>query len=123
MKQEEKEQILETIRKRHGIAIDMNDPLFAIVTANEIMIEKQLKEQSKHFTEQLIEMEHITNKYLTQSKELLEVKLSLAVKEAKEQLKINKKETKENKPNSFICPILFIITGIIIGYTSALLIL
>jgi len=123
MSKEEKEKILETIRKRHGIAIDMNDPLFAIITANEIMIEKQLKEQSKHFTEQLIEMEHITNKYLTQSKELLEVKLSLAVKKAKEQLKINKKETKENKPNSFIRPILFIITGIIIGYTTALLIL
>ena len=35
MKAEEKEKILEAIRKRHGIAIDITDPLFAMVTANE----------------------------------------------------------------------------------------
>ena len=72
MKQEEKEQILEAIRKRHGIAIDVNDPLFAIVTANKIMLERQVKQQNKDISEQLIEMEIVTKKYLTQNKELLE---------------------------------------------------
>ena len=127
MSREEKEKIIQTIRKKHGIAIDINDPLFAIVTANEIMLERQLKQQNKHFTEQLIEIEIVTNKYLTQSKELIEKKLTLALKEANEKLQVNnqqnKKEIKEDKENSIINPILFIITGIIIGYTTALLIL
>jgi len=127
MSREEKEKIIQTIRKKHGIAIDINDPLFAIVTANEIMLERQLKQQNKHFTEQLIEIEIVTNKYLTQSKELIEKKLTLALKEANEKLQVNnqqnKKEIKEDKANSIINPILFIITGIIIGYTTALLIL
>ena len=127
MSREEKEKIIQTIRKKHGIAIDINDPLFAIVTANEIMLERQLKQQNKHFTEQLIEIEIVTNKYLTQSKELIEKKLTLALKEANEKLQVNnqqkKKEIKEDKANSIINPILFIITGIIIGYTIALLIL
>jgi hypothetical protein len=127
MTQEEKEKVLEAIRKKHGIAIDKNDPLFAMITANEIILERQLKQQSNIFVEQLIDMENITKKYLTQSKELLEVKLTLAVKEAKKQLQENnqqnKEETKENRANSVIRPILFILTGIIIGYTVALLIL
>ena len=127
MSREEKEKTLQTIRKKHGITIDINDPLFAIVTANEIMLERQLKQQNKHFTEQLIEIEIVTNKYLTQSKELIEKKLTLALKEANEKLQVNnqqkKKEIKEDKANSIINPILFIITGIIIGYTTALLIL
>ena len=127
MSREEKEKILQTIRKKHGITIDINDPLFAIVTANEIMLERQLKQQNKHFTEQLIEIEIVTNKYLTQSKELIEKKLTLALKEANEKLQVNnqqkKKEIKEDKANSIMKPILFIITGIIIGYTIALLIL
>ena len=127
MSREEKEKIIQTIRKKHGIAIDINDPLFAIVTANEIMLERQLKQQSKHFTEQLIEIEIVTNKYLTQSKELIEKMLTLALKEANEKLQVNnqqkKKEIKEDKANSIMKPILFIITGIIIGYTIALLIL
>ena len=123
MNKKEKEKILEAIRKEHGIAIDKNDPLFAIITANEIMQERQLKQQNQHFAEQLVEMELVTKKYLTQSKELLEKKLTLAIKEAKAQLQQNREETKENKPNSIMHPILFIITGMIIGYTIALLIL
>ena len=127
MKEKEKNQILEAIRKRHGIAIDINDPLFAIVTANEIMLERQIKQQNKHFSEQLIEMETITQRYLTQSKELLEKKLTLALKEAKEKQQENNQQTeektKENRANSIIRPILFILTGIVIGYTTALLIL
>jgi DNA-binding protein YbaB len=50
----------------------------------------------------------ITKKYLIQSKELLEVKLTLAVKEAKKQLQENnqqnKEETKANRANSIIRP-------------------
>ena len=127
MREEEKEKIQEAIRKKHGIAIDINDPLFAIVTANEIILERQLKQQNKYFSEQLIEMEMVTKKYLTQSKELLEKKLTLAIKEGKEKLQENnqqsREEPKESKANNLMNPIIFIITGIIIGYTVALLIL
>ena len=127
MKREEKEKILETIRKEHGIAIDKNDPLFALITANEIMLERQIKEQAQQFKEQLIDMEMVTTRYLTQSKELLEKKLTKILKEAKTQLDENNKQTraeiKEKNRNHLTHPTLFVITGIIIGYTIALFIL
>jgi len=127
MKQEEKEKIQEAIRKKHGIAIDTNDPLFAIITANEIVLERQISEQNRHFKEQLMQIEIVTNNYLTQSKELLEKKLTIALKEAKERLQTNRQQhqerTKEHKENRIIYPTLYILTGIVIGYTIALLIL
>ena len=127
MESKEKEQILEAIRHRHGIAIDINDPLFAIITANEIVLERQINQQDKQFKEQLIEMEMVTQNYLTKSKELLEKKLTIALKEAKERLQTNTQQnqerTKEHKENRSIYPALYILTGIVIGYTTALLIL
>jgi len=126
MKEEEKENILETIRREHRIAIDKNDPLFAMLTANEIILERQLKHQNSIFAEQLIEMELLTNKYNTQSKEILEKQLTHIIKEAKREFKDtpqNKEITKESRVKSIIYPILFIVTGIIIGYSTALLIL
>jgi len=127
MKQEEKEQIQEAIRKKHGIAIDTNDPLFAIITANEILLERQISEQNRHFKEQLMQIEIVTKNYLTQSKELLEKKLTIALKEAKERLQTNTQQhqerTKEHKENRIIYPTLYLLTGILIGYTIALLIL
>jgi len=127
MKQEEKEKILEAIRKKHGIAIDTNDPLFAIITANEIVLERQISEQNRHFKEQLMEIDMVTKNYLTQSKELLEKKLTIALKEAKERLQTNTQQhqerRKEHKENQIIYPTLYLLTGIIIGYTIALLIL
>lgn len=127
MTADEKEKILETIRKEHGIAMDKNDPLFALITANEIMLERQIKKQEEQFKEQLIEMEMVTNRYLTQSKELLEKKLTHIVKEAKTELQKNHQETRaettNNSVNNFMHPTLFVITGIIIGYAIALLIL
>lgn len=122
----EKEQILETIRRKHGIAIDKNDPLFAMLTANEIILERQLKHQNSIFAEQLIEMEMLTNKYNTQSKEILEKQLTHIIQEAKREFKDtpkNKEITKERRVKSITYPILFIVTGIIIGYSTALLIL
>ena len=125
--EEEKEKILETIRRKHGIAIDKNDPLFAMITANEIILERQLKQQNNIFTEQLIEMEIFTNKYSTQSKDILEKQLTHILKEAKKEFNNNNPQnkdiTKESRVNSIIQPVLFIITGIIIGYSTALLIL
>jgi hypothetical protein len=127
MEPKEKEQILEAIRHRHGIAIDISDPLFAIITANEIVLERQINQQDKQFKEQLIEMEMVTQNYLTKSKELLEKKLTIALKEAKERLQTNTQQnqerTKEHKENRSIYPALYILTGIVIGYTTALLIL
>jgi len=127
MEPKEKEQILEAIRHRHGIAIDINDPLFAIITANEIVLERQINQQDKQFKEQLIEIEMVTQNYLTKSKELLEKKLTIALKEAKERLQTNTQQnqerTKEHKENRSIYPALYILTGIVIGYTTALLIL
>ena len=127
MEPKEKEQILEAIRHRHGIAIDISDPLFAIITANEIVLERQINQQDKQFKEQLIEIEMVTQNYLTKSKELLEKKLTIALKEAKERLQTNTQQnqerTKEHKENRSIYPALYILTGIVIGYTTALLIL
>jgi DNA primase len=127
MEQEEKEQILEAIRKKHGIAIDINDPLFAIITANEIVLERQISEQNRHLKEQLMEIEMVTQNYLTQSKELLEKKLTIALQEAKERLQLDTQQhqenMKKNKENKITYPTLYILTGMVIGYTIALFIL
>lgn len=81
-----KEKILNTIRKEHGLAIDNKDPMFALLTANEIILEQELKQLNSIFSDQLIEMELVTKNYLKNAKELLEKRLTLALKESKAEL-------------------------------------
>lgn len=121
-----KEKILNTIRKEHGLAIDNKDPMFALLTANEIILEQELKQLNSIFSDQLIEMELVTKNYLKNAKELLEKRLTLALKESKAELQTIQQATPipiENKNHNLTIPLLCLITGILIGYGISLFIL
>ena len=120
-----KEEILNTIRKEHKLALGSKDPMFALVTANEIVLNKQLEHINNIFSDQLIEIESVTKHYLNNAKEVLEKRLTLALEESKKQLEVKPpiQVEKEQNSTSLTTYLLFTITGIIIGYTLALFIL
>jgi len=94
MTPEKKQEILEKIRQDHKIAIDEDDPMFAIVTANEVVFEEYMTKQNIMFAEHLANMETSTENYLTRAKELAEVKISKAVEDAYQKLEEFKEEAK-----------------------------
>jgi len=95
MTSEKKKEIIDHIRQIHKIAIDEDDPVFAIITANEIIFEEQMKKQDIMFTKHLANIETITELYLSKAKELAEEKISNAVGDAYTQLEQFKSKAKE----------------------------
>lgn len=71
MNKEFKEDIIDKIRREHNLVIKKGDPLFAIVTANEMVLQEQIKQIHKIFEEQQISSEIATQNYLNQAKEIL----------------------------------------------------
>ncbi len=95
MTPEKKKEIIDHIRQTHKIAIDEDDPIFAVITANEIVFEEHMKNQDIMFTEHLANIETNTELYLSKAKDLAEVKISKAVENAHTQLEQFKREAKE----------------------------
>ena len=95
MTPEKKKEIIDHIRQTHKIAIDEDDPIFAIITANEIAFKENLKNQDIMFAEHLANITSNTELYLSKAKELAEVKISKAVEDAYIQLEQFKSEAKE----------------------------
>jgi len=124
MDQELKEKILNSVRREHGIALDNKDPIFAIITANDIILQEQIKQLHNIFELQLIDMEQVTTNYLENGKELLEKRLTIALQEAKQTLQESQETNtiKEEKPTLAI-PIISLIVGCILGYGFSLFIL
>jgi len=132
--EEQKEEILNEIRKSHGIAMNSNDPTFAVITALEIVARHYLKEVDLLITKQTVTIQDSTELYLSKVKELAEVKISAATNNTLDQLKQFKIEAKQDlttharddpsssMPIPIIYWILLVMTGVI-GYMSALLIL
>lgn len=81
MEQEKIEEIISKVAKRHGLALDRNDPIFAIITANEVMFEDFVARIEKSFVGHMREIEGMTAKYIADAKELAEVKIGSAVEE------------------------------------------
>jgi len=123
MKEELKSRIIKTIRREHGIVIDKRDPIFAIVTANDIILEEQLKELNTIFEGQLQEMEQITKSYLENGKELLEKKLTLALHDAKKRLNEAPSKNIKEERNSLTIPLITLVIGFILGYGLSLFLL
>jgi len=123
MNLEIKEKIDNRVRKEHGIALDDKDPIYAVITANEIILEEQLKQLHAIFENQLIDMEQITKNYLTNAKELLEKRLTLALKNAKKELEEPKPQIIEKEKTTFAIPIISLVIGFILGYGLSLFIL
>ena len=102
MTNEQKEDILNKIRKIHGIAMPEKDPAFAILTGMEFIVKRYLKEVELLMSKQAVEYETTTVRYLDKAKELAEVKINAAVEDVYQDLhnlKINTiKEVQEVKP-------------------------
>ena len=132
MTDEQKEEILNAIRKTHGIATTEKDPIFALVTISEIVFSEYIKKMDLMFTQHEVNVETTTEKYLSKVKELAEVKISKAVDNAYSQLEQFKSEAKQNltnardDPSSSQIPIIYwLLLGMTgaVGYMAALLIL
>jgi hypothetical protein len=123
MEEELKDKIINTVRKEHGITLGRRDPIFAIITANDLILEEQLKQLNNIFELQLIEMEQMTKNYLENGKELLEKKLTLALHEAKKSLETPQLTSKQEEKNILTNPIITTIIGFILGYGLSLFLL
>ncbi len=132
MTPERKQEILEKIRQEHKIAIDEDDPMFAIITANEVVFEDYMSKQNIMFAEHLANMETSTENYLTRAKELAEVKISNAVEEAYQKIEEFRDEAKaeievkeESKTKQSI-PILYwvmLLFAVALGYGIGLVLI
>lgn len=122
----DKEKILDAIRKEHGLVIDSKDPIFAVLTANEIILSRHTNTLEAFLLQQKIEIESITQEYLKEAKVLAEQKISAATQAAQREV-LSTLETASPKPISRAnnkVPLLFaLLTGGILGYTLALLVL
>jgi hypothetical protein len=118
MTDEQKEEILNEIRKIHGIAMPEKDPAFAVITALEIVARRYLQEVDILMAKNAATHEETTVRYLDKAKELAEVKISNAVENVYEKLdefKINTiKEVKEVKPKQEI-PLFYWIFTLMVG--------
>ena len=126
MNKEFKEEIIDKIRRDHNLVIKKGDPLFAIVTANEMVLQEQIKQINKIFEEQQISSEITTQNYLNQAKELLEQKLTHLLKSLHQSINKTKQEQKQQQiENKKLLqhPLLLLIIGMITGYSLALFIL
>lgn len=124
MSDELKEQIIEKVRREHNLTIKKDDPLFAIVTANQIAMEEYITALDKIKEDQQIEIKITTENYLNKAKGLLEEKLSHLLKELHNEINTNTKKEQTAPKNSYLKhPILLITIGMILGYTIALLLL
>lgn len=124
MEEDLKEKIINTVRKEHGITLGRRDPIFAIITANDLILEEQLKQLNNIFELQLIEMEQMTKNYLENGKELLEKKLTLALHETKKSLETPQQpRSKQEEKNILTNPIITTVIGFILGYGLSLFLL
>jgi len=126
MTHEQKEEILNAIRKTHGIATTEKDPIFSLVTISEIVFREYMKKMDLMFTQHEANVETTTEKYLSKVKELAEIKISKAVEDAYQKLEKFKDEAKDDPSSSTQIPmiywVLLAMTGAV-GYMTALLIL
>jgi len=135
MKEEQRSEILASIRKG-GLTINERDPIFAILTANEIAFNDHLAKMDILFIEHSSKLESAIQRYQDEAKNLAEVRISRAVNGAFERLDDYKKEIEEvkapppppepnkdlgNKPGVYYA--LVPIFAAASGFTAALLIL
>lgn len=81
MDQKKIEEIILKIAKEHNIILDRKDPIFAVITANEVMFDEFITRIEKSLESHTKELEGMTAKYIADAKELAEVKIGAAVEE------------------------------------------
>ena len=96
MNDEQKSEILAAIRK-DNLAINEEDPIFAILTANEICLKNHLAKVDIQNMEFYAKLKSFTKEIQDEAKNLAEVRISRAVNGAFERLDDYKKEIEEVK--------------------------
>jgi hypothetical protein len=81
MDQQKIDDIIAKIAKEHSIILDRNDPIFAVMTANEVIIEDFLLMVEKAYEHHMREIEGMTAKYIADTKQLAQGRIGAAVKE------------------------------------------
>lgn len=122
----DKKQIIDEIAKKHHLILDENDPIFAIVTANEIMFDDYIKQLEKAQIKNKADLESYKQSLISDIQEefkkhhqiLQELKLNKISNSNYNQLQ-NEKNIDFNKKNIFIAfiigQIIFLLIGLIIG--------
>ncbi|MBZ7995410.1 conjugal transfer protein TraM [Campylobacter canadensis] len=122
----DKKQIINEIAKKHHLILDENDPIFAIITANEIMFDDYIKQLEKAQIKIKADLESykqslisdIQEEYKKYHQVLQELKLNQVTNLKSNQLQ-NEKNIDFNKKNIFtafiIAQIIFLLIRLIIG--------
>lgn len=82
MDQNKVDEIIAKVAKEHALVLDRNDPVFAIITANEVIFGDFITRVEKSFGGHMAEIEGMTAKYIADAKQLAEIKIGAAVNEA-----------------------------------------
>lgn len=124
----DKKTLIEEIAKRHHIILDENDPIFAVVTANEMIFDELLHKAERVFAKHKADIEGYRvgiikelKEHSTSTQEALkslqrsEVELSSSAQVTKKDDDISKAVFKKYLFWSVIGQIAFLLTGIAIG--------
>ncbi len=122
----DKKEIIEEVAKRHHIILDETDPIFAVVTANELIHNEFLNKIDKVIAKHKVDLESykiaILKELKEYSKDNQEVLKSLMRNEVASSSPVTKKEDgtpkKEFKKYLFLgifFQVVFLLVGIIIG--------
>lgn len=127
----DKKTILDEIAKRHHLILDSNDPIFAVVTANEIILDDFLSKADKLFIKHKMDLESYKVAILKELKDysrnnqeqlntLLRNETDISVKqviknEDNSSSSITKTDYKKYIPFVILGQVVFLFIGLIIG--------
>ena len=92
MDKEQIKRIKEKLAKDHHIIIDESDPIFAILTANEIVLNDYVKKIDQVNAINLLNMESQYSKIIDEMQNLAEKRIGLAIDKTNNDLKITKNQ-------------------------------
>jgi hypothetical protein len=81
MDQQKIDDIIAKVAKEHSIILNRNDPILAVMTANEVIFEDFLLMVEKAYEHHMCEIEGMTAKYIADTKQLAQGQIGAAVKE------------------------------------------
>jgi len=90
------DKILHEVAKQNGILLDKKDPIFAVVTANQVALEVYIKILADTLQEHFSELESRQTKYLADAKEIAEEKMTAALVKSVHSIKEYENKAIEN---------------------------
>ncbi|OCR84675.1 conjugal transfer protein TraM, partial [Campylobacter fetus subsp. testudinum] len=118
-----KQEMLDEIAKKHKIILDENDPIFAIVTANEMLFNDFLSKLDKYFIKQKADLESYKTSILKELKDytdqtktsLSNIEYAIPAKDENQTIFHEKKASRNTFLLIAATEIIFLLVGLIIG--------